>query len=115
MHLKLLAAFDALQGRVRATPEGKGDVLDGDTRWAVFCVRAEKGFERWVSEVGRRGVAGPLRGEELPGLDVLMVWHSYMLNPRRYYEDCQRDPRMDAVARLGAFPLALVVSSTTGS
>jgi len=22
--------------------------------------------------------------------DVLMVWHSFMLNPRNYYEDCAR-------------------------
>lgn len=26
----------------------------------------------------------------LPPLDVLMVWHSYMLNPRNYLEDCIR-------------------------
>ncbi|KAL7267868.1 hypothetical protein RUND412_009527 [Rhizina undulata] len=26
----------------------------------------------------------------LPPLDVLMVWHSYMLNPKYYYEDCLR-------------------------
>ncbi|KAF1979370.1 hypothetical protein BU23DRAFT_524073 [Bimuria novae-zelandiae CBS 107.79] len=26
----------------------------------------------------------------LPPLDVLMVWHSYMLNPRVYLEDCMR-------------------------
>ncbi|KFX91248.1 hypothetical protein O988_07832, partial [Pseudogymnoascus sp. VKM F-3808] len=26
----------------------------------------------------------------LPPLDVLMVWHSFMLNPRNYLEDCMR-------------------------
>lgn len=26
----------------------------------------------------------------LPPLDVLMVWHTYMLNPRAYLEDCMR-------------------------
>jgi hypothetical protein len=112
MHLKLLAAFDALQGRVRTTPESQGEVLDGDTRWAVFCVRAEKGFERWTAQLETRERVGLLRGEDLPGLDVLMVWHSYMLNPRRYYEDWQRDPRMKALARLGAFSLELVVSQS---
>ncbi|KAH9873347.1 hypothetical protein J1614_005745 [Plenodomus biglobosus] len=30
---------------------------------------------------------------ELPPLDVLMVWHSHMLNPRIYLEDCIRDGR----------------------
>ena len=27
-------------------------------------------------------------------IDVLMVWHSYMLNPRRFLEDCIRNGRM---------------------
>jgi hypothetical protein len=27
-------------------------------------------------------VPSPLRDEELPGLEVLMCWHAYMLNPR---------------------------------
>ncbi|KAJ4304674.1 hypothetical protein N0V90_000201 [Kalmusia sp. IMI 367209] len=26
----------------------------------------------------------------LPPIDILMVWHSYMLNPRAYLEDCMR-------------------------
>lgn len=40
----------------------------------------------------------PIRGNgyeynedfRLPPLDVLMVWHAYMLNPRTYLEDCVR-------------------------
>lgn len=112
LHLRLLAAFDLLQQKVRTTPETQGDILDGDTRWAVFCVRAKHEFQRWVSQLRTRRDRGKLRGEELPGLEVMMVWHAYMLNPRRYYEDCQRDPGMDSVARLGAFPLELVVSTT---
>ncbi|KAI2822618.1 hypothetical protein CBS115989_2009 [Aspergillus niger] len=30
----------------------------------------------------------------LPPLDVLMVWHSHMLNPRKYLEDCIRYGKM---------------------
>ncbi|KAI8936668.1 hypothetical protein NX059_007065 [Plenodomus lindquistii] len=30
---------------------------------------------------------------QLPPLDVLMVWHSHMLNPRIYLEDCIRESR----------------------
>ncbi|GHJ90217.1 hypothetical protein NliqN6_6619 [Naganishia liquefaciens] len=110
LHLRLLAAFDTMQQKVRITPETQGDILDGDTRWAVFCVRAKQEFQRWALELRRRGYRGMLRGEDLPGLEVMMVWHSYMLNPRKYYEDCQRDPGMESIARLGAFPLELVTT-----
>ncbi|KAF2802183.1 uncharacterized protein BDZ99DRAFT_512635 [Mytilinidion resinicola] len=34
-------------------------------------------------------------GEKLPPLDILMVWHAYMLNPRVYLEDCMRLSRQD--------------------
>lgn len=110
-HLKLLAGFDALQTLVRETPEATGHVLDGDTRWSVFCTRAEKNFERWVKALpnGKRR----LEDVELPPLDVVMCWHAYMLNPRRYYEDCERDDRVGKLARLGAFPKEQVVSHSS--
>lgn len=113
-HLRLLAAFDALRTRVRKTKESTGDVLDENTRWTVFSTRAEKRFEDWVEELFalRDDDSGPLtERDELPGLDVVMVWHAYMLNPRRYYEDCLRDPRLERLGQLGEFPLDLVVSS----
>lgn len=112
LHLRLLAAFDALQQRVRATPETGGGVLDGDTRWSVFCTRAEKRYERWLQElfVTEGDVEEVLEKGGLPGLEVLMVWHAHMLNPRRYYEDSKRDPRFGRLAEVGAFPLKLVVS-----
>jgi hypothetical protein len=113
-HLRLLAAFDALQQQVRTTQETTGDVLDSDTRWAVFCTRAEKNFEAWVEELflRRQPESGPLTERDaLPGLDVVMIWHAYMLNPRRYYEDCLGDPALERLGQLGAFPLDLLVSS----
>ncbi|KAF1817515.1 hypothetical protein P152DRAFT_427420 [Eremomyces bilateralis CBS 781.70] len=38
--------------------------------------------------------------DQLPPLDadVLMVWHSYMLNPRNFFEDCFRSGKMDFYA-----------------
>ncbi|KZF24514.1 hypothetical protein L228DRAFT_245470 [Xylona heveae TC161] len=33
--------------------------------------------------------------DNLPPLDVLMVWHAYMLNPRNFFEDCVRFGKMD--------------------
>lgn len=113
LHLKLLAAFDALQQRVRETPEAEGNILDGDTRWSVFCTRAEKNFEAWVRRLPEGTVR--LEDEDVPGLDVVMCWHAYMLNPRRWYEDCERDERIERVGRLGKFPLEQVVSSAPSS
>ncbi|KAF2495462.1 hypothetical protein BU16DRAFT_460912 [Lophium mytilinum] len=34
-------------------------------------------------------------GGNLPPLDILMVWHAYMLNPRVYLEDCMRLSKHD--------------------
>jgi hypothetical protein len=111
LHLRLLAAFDRLQQEVRNTPESAGNVLDGDTRWAVFCTRAEKNYERWVQELaGTDGEVEQILERGLPGLEVMMVWHAHMLNPRKYYEDTKRDPRFGRLAQAGAFPLELVVS-----
>lgn len=112
LHLRLLAAFDALQQQVRATPETQGAVLDGDTRWSVFCTRAEKKYEQWVQELflAEGEVEEVLERGGLPGLDVLMAWHAHMLNPRKYYEDTKRDPRFERLAQVGAFPLKLIVS-----
>lgn len=107
LHLRLLAAFDALQQRVRSTPEPEGNVLDGDTRWSVFCTRAEKDFEAWVKRLPEGTVR--LEDEEVPALDVVMCCHAYMLNPRRWWEDCERDERIGKVGRLGKFPLEQVV------
>jgi hypothetical protein len=111
LHLRLLAAFDRLQQEVRKTPEAAGNVLDGDTRWAVFCTRAEKNYERWVQELAvADGEVEQILERGLPGLEVMMVWHAHMLNPRKYYEDTKRDPRFERLAQVGAFPLELVVS-----
>ncbi|KAI5451536.1 hypothetical protein NCC49_001521 [Naganishia albida] len=113
-HLRLLAAFDALQRQVRTTQESTGDVMDADTRWAVFCTRAEKNFEMWVEELfsSRNADAGPLtEPDALPGLEVVMIWHAYMLNPRRYYEDCLRVPKLERLGQLGEFPLDLFTRS----
>ena len=36
----------------------------------------------------------PIDNHNIPPVDVLMVWHAYMLNPRAYLEDCVRLGRM---------------------
>ncbi|TVY85990.1 Glycine-rich domain-containing protein, partial [Lachnellula willkommii] len=86
-----------------------------EKRWALYIARAVERFEIWWLEVlctlepaqrleGKEMVSNNLRFIDfpkkgtvqqwtvgmLPPIDVLMVWHSFMLNPRNYLEDCIR-------------------------
>lgn len=99
-HLILLGAFHRLRRDVR-TQKGKTDItLQPDEQWAVFLERAVYRFELWATKVivsSTSTADGPvtksreLAPNELPPLDVMMVWHTYMLNPRTYYEDTLRN------------------------
>ena len=48
--------------------------------------------------------------QELPPLDVLMVWHTYLLNPTWYAEDCSRLPIMKTLGDMKGRLLAAIVS-----
>ncbi|KAF2107457.1 hypothetical protein BDV96DRAFT_653799 [Lophiotrema nucula] len=90
-----------------------------EKRWTTFVTKAVQRFEHWwdtlpatsghfplairlsdfdAAIVSRSPLNFPYKGDGmrdkmntvLPPLDVLMVWHSYMLNPRNYLEDCMR-------------------------
>jgi hypothetical protein len=115
-HLALLRAFRDLRTRVELCTriegiEGDGFFLldpasDDTTRWSRFVARAVercvssclgvKGsltadllrFERWITTL-EEGVT-PAHNDALIPLDVLMVWHAYLLNPGWYAEDCMR-------------------------
>ncbi|KAB8664805.1 hypothetical protein FH972_026232 [Carpinus fangiana] len=91
-----------------------------EKRWAVFVSRASERFNRWWAALQSTHSTAPLKmqdfnrdnpqlidrgipsssvGEclskaQLPPLDVLMVWHAFMLNPRCYLEDCLRGGMM---------------------
>ncbi len=102
--------------------EGKAMAKIREKRWAVYVARAVDRFESWFntlpnSKVGS-GQGGRLRmqdifhsrdfetlvnpggrrlswtAEFMPPLDVLMVLHSFMLNPRKFLEDCIRQNKM---------------------
>ncbi|KAG8630990.1 hypothetical protein KVT40_000130 [Elsinoe batatas] len=92
--------------------------LVAERRWAVYLTRAVDRFERWRESIAPRArymqhfdidkkdrITRMLDLSEcdehlvitvdhLPPIDVLMVWHVYMLNPRAYLEDCLRENRM---------------------
>ncbi|CAG8336042.1 unnamed protein product [Penicillium salamii] len=86
-----------------------------EKRWAVYVARAVHRYTTWWS-VGlprsrQMATIGDLESvnygdivrcdtlvawspENLPPLDILMVWHSHSLNPRSFLEDCIRYGKM---------------------
>ncbi|KAG8933519.1 hypothetical protein FRC01_008602, partial [Tulasnella sp. 417] len=116
-HLVLLGAFHRLREEVR-TFKGSSDVpMKPEERWAVFLQRAVYRFEQWAVRMiggeGQEEVVGDaprvLTPNEVPPLDVIMVWHTYMLNPRTYYEDCLR--KLPGLLQIGSFPLMQLAGS----
>lgn len=102
-HLGLLAAFKRLRQRVESCPdENLPDIaqfLDGPQRWAWFIGLAVERcalivshavirgtevpaprFQRWLKYSKRTELATWVV-EDIPPLDVLMIWHTYLLNP----------------------------------
>ncbi|EED11448.1 conserved hypothetical protein [Talaromyces stipitatus ATCC 10500] len=98
-----------------------------EKRWQVYVSRAVDRFREWWVSLPKykkqptvmslkRYEMNPLTLDdnigislsepELPPLDILMVWHSFMLNPRAYLEDCFRQAKMNLWAT--PFPWDLV-------
>lgn len=75
-HLRTLGAFSRLKARVEQSSQQAPSSLQNDAvgAWTVFLCRAVHRFERWIKTVH----ALP-EERSLPPLDVLMVWHAYML------------------------------------
>ncbi|KAG8877251.1 hypothetical protein FRB97_003552 [Tulasnella sp. 331] len=106
-HLLLLGAFHRLREEVR-TQKGTIDrdlpPFSPDDLWAVFLQRAVYRFQLWVTQMqdviaaeealesgtGTETVDGKLDYDRVPPLDVILIWHTYMLNPLDYHEDCLR-------------------------
>ncbi|KAI0049887.1 hypothetical protein FA95DRAFT_1488384 [Auriscalpium vulgare] len=96
LHLGLLGAFVQLRqqleaGRDAGLPE-PAMRLEAERRWAWFVGLAVERFELWVKSLGR---APPTDAKQFaqnaaPPLDVWLVWHSYMLNPEAFADDCSR-------------------------
>ncbi|RYP71610.1 hypothetical protein DL769_004650 [Monosporascus sp. CRB-8-3] len=83
-----------------------------EKRWALYVARAVDRYEAWwesfskdplteadmendhqskYSDFTDGKAATPFEPSMLPPLDVLLVWHAHMLNPRAYLEDCLRN------------------------
>jgi len=99
-----------------------------EKRWAIYVNRAVDRFTRWyeacvpatvgsgpcggkltqdvlttqegIQDIAEAGqpIAMLMTKDRMPPLDVLMVWHAYLLNPRCFFEDCFRYGKMDFYA-----------------
>ncbi|KAH8920909.1 hypothetical protein BT69DRAFT_1352019 [Atractiella rhizophila] len=123
-HLRLLGAFHALRQSVEANElhEQKENLptisvsssdggasgavkLPQELLWSLFLHQAVSRFQLWSSLVlsssssrSSASASGRLEENQLPPIDVLLVWHAYLLNPWTYWEDCLTRARASAEA-----------------
>ncbi|KAI1082080.1 hypothetical protein F5B20DRAFT_534317 [Whalleya microplaca] len=101
----------AVENRLKLEDEtGKRLVSLREKRWALYIARAVDRYETWwnalstnwlteqdmetdsekYSSFANKSQALRWSNVMLPPIDVLLVWHAHMLNPRVYLEDCMR-------------------------
>ncbi|KAJ7600398.1 hypothetical protein C8J56DRAFT_767239 [Mycena floridula] len=89
-HLRLLRAFAELKTKVESLDSSAWGIPDvpqhAERKWAWFVGLAVERFERWMESTASIDL------QNLPPLDVIMVWHAYLLNPKSYAEDLFRLP-----------------------
>jgi hypothetical protein len=71
-------------------------------------------FEGWYKHVTRLPISTFLE-ENLPPNDVLMVWHTYLLNPGWFSEDCARIPALQNIYYLSSIFAEPIVSTAAFS
>ncbi|KAH9832601.1 uncharacterized protein C8Q71DRAFT_777258 [Rhodofomes roseus] len=116
-HLSLLGAFKALEKRVETCPEvdlpsparGLDHTPQTPRRWAWFVSLAVERFHRWAITVAADEKIESWVKTQVPPLDVLMVWHAFMLNPAWYAEDCLRLPALQTLRDLNDRLLPAVI------
>lgn len=80
----------------------------------VVLARALARFEIWLDAVlFVRESEDTLEINEVPPLDVLMIWHGYLLSPWNYEEDAAL--RFPVLQKLARFPLEHMVSQAAYS
>lgn len=76
-HLKLIDAIICLKNAIEEC--GELNSMKPGKAWNQFCQAAAANFLRWSENVDVSKANIPI-----PSLDILMVWHSYMLNTKDY-------------------------------
>lgn len=76
-HLRLLGAIHKLKADVQAQRDGVA-ATNKDKAWVVFVNKAVQRFYVWALSTWPQTT--PILSEtSIPPLDVIMVWHSYLL------------------------------------
>ena len=78
-HLRLLGAFDRLKYTVQHPTGGLPLDMQSEHLWLLFLNRAVHRFEIFMSATWPRNVVVTSTESTMPPLDVLMVWHTYLL------------------------------------
>ena len=86
-HLRILGAFDILKWKVQDQPRPEG--MSKDDAWALFVHRAVYRFYAYLQAEWHGGAIQGSSEATMPPLDVLMVWHSYLLVGSR--PSCSRE------------------------
>ena len=118
-HLKLLKALGKLKRQVmEENPDS-----DHIKIWKVYVTNAVRRFIIFISSLKKylnsdvnnhvdentifytsgNSQTTTLLDQLLPPLDVIMVWHSFLLSPRSFYDNCVRND----ILSFGMFPLPL--------
>ncbi|KHC82547.1 hypothetical protein MGS_01403, partial [Candida albicans P78042] len=110
-HLKLLKAFGALKAKVLGTSKVIKDLERAQHKyWQVFITNAVRRFIIFVSalrkyscdtvstvvredtffKVIKNKKFESMMSQIMPPLDVIMVWHAFLLNPKTFYDSFTR-------------------------
>ena len=122
VHLKLLKAFSVLKRKVI----GSNNLIPNEydvKKWQIYITDASRRFIIFMSSI--RSKFGTIESEDekdiydngntknekfismmkelMPPLDVIMVWHSFLLNPKSMYDVCIRNK----IYQFANYPLPL--------
>ncbi|MBW0482416.1 hypothetical protein O181_022131 [Austropuccinia psidii MF-1] len=106
-HLILLKAFYKLKQIIQCKLIKSVSDSHCNQIFSKFLNHSISKFHCWLKSLEDFNQAS-LSLNELPTLDVLMVWHTYCLNPRWYCEDSLR---LYPILQRISFPLELIVSN----
>ncbi|WRT70201.1 uncharacterized protein IL334_007195 [Kwoniella shivajii] len=78
-HLTFLSALSSLRDSLPTSDDGA---------FTVFCFESAKGYAFWAQRILPTRKSNAVLGQdELPSLEVLMAWHTHLLNPTTYEKD----------------------------
>jgi Glycine-rich domain-containing protein-like len=112
-HILLMQAIHKLQEKIQpglgTTPfDPKYSAPLPSASMAGFLHSAVQRFGAWIDAKQKVEPSAPLSQEHIPPLDVLMIWHAYMLSPDAYYADAQGN--VPILHKLGGMPWDKLVS-----